>query len=124
MRHSATATVAFLNEIFGHCDRLVARHGLEKIATGFGSRYCPGPPGRLSALSVFLCKSFFYGVFVWARRALNTQKRRFPARAVPGGVSAQAARMLGSRREIERIGSCATSRGPSPGCASGCTRAR
>jgi class 3 adenylate cyclase len=82
MRHSATATVAFLNEIFGHCDRLVARHGLEKIATGFGSRYCPGPPGRLSALSVFLCKSFFYGVFVWARRALNTQKRWFPARAV------------------------------------------
>jgi hypothetical protein len=23
-----------------------------------------------------------YGVFVWARRALNSQKRRFPARAV------------------------------------------
>ena len=35
---------------------------------------CPGRPGRLSALSVFLCKSVFYGVFVWARRALNSQK--------------------------------------------------
>jgi hypothetical protein len=43
---------------------------------------CPGPPGRLSAPSVFLCKSVLYGVFVWARRALNSQKRRFPARAV------------------------------------------
>jgi hypothetical protein len=42
----------------------------------------PGPPGRLSALSVSLCKSVFYGAFVWARRALNSQKRRFPARAV------------------------------------------
>ena len=43
---------------------------------------CPGRRGRLSALSVFLCKSVFYGVFVWARRALNSQKWRFPARAV------------------------------------------
>ena len=43
---------------------------------------CPGPPGRLSALSVFLCKSVFYGAFVWARRALNIQKRRLRARAV------------------------------------------
>ena len=34
--------------------------------------YCPGPPGRLSALSVFLCRSVFYDVFVWARRALNS----------------------------------------------------
>jgi hypothetical protein len=38
-------------------------------------------PGRLSAISVFLCKSVLYGAFVWARRALNIQKRRFPARA-------------------------------------------
>ena len=32
-------------------------------------------PGRLSALafiSVFLCKYVLYGVFVWARRALNS----------------------------------------------------
>ena len=45
---------------------------------------CPGRRGRLSALvflSCFLCKSVLYGVFVWARRALNSQKRRFPARA-------------------------------------------
>jgi hypothetical protein len=32
----------------------------------FESCYCLGPPGRLSALSVFLCKSVFYGAFVWA----------------------------------------------------------
>jgi hypothetical protein len=31
--------------------------------------HCPGRSGRLSALSIFLCKSVFYGVFVWARRA-------------------------------------------------------
>ena len=43
---------------------------------------CPGRRGRLSALSVLLCKSVFYDVFVWARGALNRQKRRFPARAV------------------------------------------
>ena len=36
---------------------------------------------RLSALSVSLCKSILYGGFVWARRALTHQKRRFPARA-------------------------------------------
>jgi hypothetical protein len=36
---------------------------------------------RLSALSVSLCKSILYGAFVWARRALSRQKRRFPARA-------------------------------------------
>jgi hypothetical protein len=41
-------------------------------------------PGRLSALSVFLLKSILYGAFVWARRALNSPKRRFPARAVLG----------------------------------------
>jgi hypothetical protein len=50
-------------------------------------------PGRLSAITVFLCKSVFYGVFVWARRALkplNSQKRRFPARAGPPQHPAQA----------------------------------
>ena len=46
--------------------------------------HCPGRPGRLSALSVFLCKSVLYGAFVWARRALNHQKRRSPARADRG----------------------------------------
>ena len=43
---------------------------------------CPGRRGRLSALCVFLCKSVLYGAFVWARRALNGQNCRFPARAV------------------------------------------
>ena len=38
--------------------------------------------GRLSALSIFLWKYILYGAFVWARRALNIQKRRLPARAV------------------------------------------
>ena len=44
-------------------------------------RHCPGRRGRLSALSVFLCKSVLYGAFVWARRAPNRRKWRFPARA-------------------------------------------
>jgi hypothetical protein len=46
-------------------------------------------PGRLSAISVFPCKSFLFGDFVWARRALNSQKRRFPARAVGQGSGEQ-----------------------------------
>jgi hypothetical protein len=29
---------------------------------------------------LFPCKSILYGAFVWARRALNGRKRRFPAR--------------------------------------------
>ena len=33
-------------------------------------------------MSIFLCKSVLYGAFVWARRVLNSRKRRFPARAV------------------------------------------
>jgi len=28
------------------------------------------------------CRESLYGAFVWARRALNSRKRRFPARAV------------------------------------------
>jgi predicted DsbA family dithiol-disulfide isomerase len=52
------------------------------VAEALFEAYCPGRPGRLSALSVFLCKSVFYGAFVWSRRALNRPKRRFPARAV------------------------------------------
>ena len=57
------------------------------VESRYGIRcYCPGPPGRLRALSVFLCESAFYGTFVWARRALNSQKRRFPARAVGDGT--------------------------------------
>ncbi len=42
-------------------------------------------PGRLSdstTFSVFHSKSILCGAFVWVRRALNSQKRRFAARAV------------------------------------------
>jgi hypothetical protein len=60
-------------------DSPVAR--LESVLESVGED-CPGPPGRLSVLSVFLCKSVFYGAFVGACRALNSQKRRFSARAV------------------------------------------
>jgi hypothetical protein len=38
-------------------------------------------PGRLNGFGVLRSKSVLYGAFVWARRALNHQKRRFPARA-------------------------------------------
>jgi hypothetical protein len=38
--------------------------------------------GRLSAISVFYSKLILYGAFVWTHRALNSQKRRFTARAV------------------------------------------
>jgi hypothetical protein len=41
----------------------------------------PGRRGRLSAISVFLCKSVLYGAFVWARKVLKHQKHWFPARA-------------------------------------------
>jgi hypothetical protein len=44
---------------------------------------CPGCPRRLSVLSGFHSKSFLCGAFVWACRELKSQKRRFPARAVP-----------------------------------------
>jgi hypothetical protein len=43
---------------------------------------CPGPPGRLSALSVPYVDRFSMVLFVWARRALNSQKWRFLPRAV------------------------------------------
>ena len=48
--------------------------------------------GRLSALSVFHRKSVLYGASVWARRALNSQKRWFSARAV--------AQLLGQGSEV------------------------
>jgi hypothetical protein len=58
----------------------------------------PGPgrahPGRLSALSVSQSKSGLYGAFVWARRALNRQKRRFPARA--DGEALQTSALIGA----------------------------
>ena len=36
-------------------------------------------PGRLRGLSVSHRKSVFYGAFVWARGALNSERRRFLA---------------------------------------------
>jgi hypothetical protein len=58
----------------------------ETVAALYRTLYvCPGCRGRLSALSIFLCESVFYGTFVWARRALNSPKRRFLARAVTVG---------------------------------------
>jgi hypothetical protein len=38
--------------------------------------------GRLIGISVSLYKSILYGASAWAHRALNSPKRRFPARAV------------------------------------------
>jgi hypothetical protein len=48
---------------------------LEAIRSG------PASLRRLSSIRVFLRESIFYGVFVWACRALNSQKRWFSARA-------------------------------------------
>jgi hypothetical protein len=62
--------------------RAVVLAGAGMMALGVWMTYCPGRQGRLSALSVFLCKPVLYGAFVWAHRALNHQKWRFPARAV------------------------------------------
>jgi hypothetical protein len=72
-----------------------AQHGPHRMDTSsFGEMDCDefeaimetvrAVPGRLSALSVFLLKSILYGAFVWAHRALNGPKRRFPARADRG----------------------------------------
>jgi hypothetical protein len=76
--------------------------------------YCPGRRGRLSARSVFLCKSILYGAFVWARRALKHQKRRFPARAV-GSLDNNAFDLL--TRGVQRVLG-------TPGKCDGCARAR
>jgi hypothetical protein len=79
-------------------------------------------PGRLSALSVFHSKSFLYGAVVWARRALNSQKRRFWGRA----VSPRAAPRTGPGRDHRHHvplhpGACPSSRAQIlPGASSGC----
>jgi hypothetical protein len=79
-------------------------------AAAIGGRWfdCPGRRGRLSAISVFLFKSVLYGAFVWARRALNRQKRRFPARAVvkrdqPGRLVALAAAAAGCAAAVAAV---------------------
>ena len=55
---------------------------LTLVYAGVLFQCCLGPRGRLSDLSVSLSKSILYRGFVWVHRALNSQKRRFPARAV------------------------------------------
>ena len=47
----------------------------------------PGTPGRLRSLSISHSASVLYGTFVWARRVLNSKKRRFLARAVEAAAS-------------------------------------
>jgi hypothetical protein len=63
-------------------------------AIGFAS-YGPGRPGRLSGISVFRRKPVLCGDFVWARRALTSQKRRCPARAAVGALAAEVLHQLG-----------------------------
>jgi hypothetical protein len=60
------------------------RGGASRLATATRPPTAPVRAilGRLSAISVLLCESVLYGAFVWARRALNSRKRWFPARAV------------------------------------------
>ena len=66
------------------------RYGARRGARGVSDRRRgPGSPGRLNALSVFLCESVFYGAFIWARRVLKCPKRRFLARAGPDRVEAR-----------------------------------
>jgi hypothetical protein len=54
---------------------------------------CPGPPGPgNSALRMCHTTSVLYGIFVWARRALNSRKLRVLA---PGRAGDEALRQLG-----------------------------
>ena len=61
-----------------------AARGLRARDAADGPRVWSGParPGRLGALCVSLSESGLRGAFVRACRALNSQKRRFPARVV------------------------------------------
>ena len=88
----------FLCDIFGRMHRLgwsgttmcTTHRGSTRVRDGTSKaadwRMAPARarPGRLSALSrlsVSHSKAVLCGAFVWARRALNRPKRRFPARA-------------------------------------------
>ena len=55
-----------------------------------------GRPRRLGGLSVLHSKSVLYGALVWARRALNRQKRRFPTPPGP----ARGRRLQGARGAV------------------------
>ena len=78
--------------------RWAARRGRSSTATRSSARSSRPPPAnrtstplsgssRLSALSFFHSESVLYRAFVWARRALNSQKRRLPARGADQEVS-------------------------------------
>ena len=45
-------------------------------------------PTRVSMVLLYGRAGGFYGAFVWARRTLNREQRRFPARAVWGQLFA------------------------------------
>jgi hypothetical protein len=59
-------------------------------------------PRRLSGLSIFPCKSVFYGTFVGAR-ALNSQKWLFPARAVNDLIAGVVEEFPGELRMKARV---------------------
>ena len=58
-----------------------AEAGVSGYMCSYSSITVRAAQGRLSGLIVSHNKSVFNGAFVWARRALNSRKRRFPARA-------------------------------------------
>jgi hypothetical protein len=55
---------------------------ITKGDTDVAEMYCPGRPWRSSGLSVSHSISVLYRGCGWARGALNSRKRRFPAWAV------------------------------------------
>jgi hypothetical protein len=55
---------------------------LERLGGELRSWPCPGTVKHSLAFLIHVVNQFCMGVFVWARRALNRQKRRFRARAV------------------------------------------
>jgi hypothetical protein len=80
---------------------------VNQSVTGVGFLTVRAIPRRLSSISIFLRKSVLYGAFVWEHRALNSRKRRFPARA---GGNTRAAPRRGRARDpscrCERRGDC------------------
>jgi hypothetical protein len=74
--------------VLGHCDAVLraCRRAVSRDAKGFEkldeetrtALHGPGPPARLSALSIPHSKSGLNGGFGWARLALNNQKTVVP----------------------------------------------
>ena len=65
----------------------------------------------MGALSVFHSESLLRGTFVWARRAANNQKRRFPARAVRASVRAEPGLVLAEPVVVKQLLKRAKERG-------------